>query len=703
MGKAKLRTIVALAVAVAVTACSGSGGGGGEAGVDGGTVEGGSCQEGFALDATVGACAEIVAAGDCPAGTMPEIGQPECRPVGWTSECPAGFVRPPSGWGCVDRFTAPAPACTGATREDLTSGTCVAIGDCNAAFPPATATLFVDDDGVEDATHFRTLAQATREAKKGDTIAVEAGTYAEVIELGTDDLSVVGRCPEKVVFKGPFNDRAGVFVPGATGTKLRGVTVTGFVGGILVEDGELTVEDTLVDANDTLGIYLRFGATATVRRSKIARTTRGSGAVGSAAIVYDAGVLTFEDSALADNYFHHAVVDGEGSTLIAKRTVFARNTRLSGEEAAISVVKGGLAKLSQSAILDSLTTGVSVEGAGSRAELEESVIRRTKGTIAESGGVGVFTATGGVAKLVSSAVTDHPVLGVYGGKDGGTVILAKSVILGTPPGGDVEFGRGASAAEKGRLEITDTAVIGCPQSGVGLQATASGTFDHLYVKDSRPIKQRVDNKIIDHGGFGLLVEDSSTATVTRSSFDGNTLAGVTSSLGSTVTVEAVLVRGTKEIPDLTAGTAFQVAANGTMTVTRSALVGNSLESVLVASGGFFSMTASTVHGTRATADGRFGHGIAVFTGARAELTDTAVYDSAAVGLISDGGQALVRGGTFARNQIALHAQNGASISQSDAAGDLASGEVRISASTRFIDNATRIGNGVLAVPGSPLE
>lgn len=682
------------------SACSSDGGGAGaDPSADGGTGPGGNCAEGFAFDATLGACTEILPAAECPANTMPEIGHAECQPVGWTTPCPEGFAPPPSGWGCVDRFAVPAPRCTGATREDVKTGTCVPIGDCNAPFPPPNTTLFLDDDGIEDATHFRTYRAAAAAAKPGDLIAVEAGTYREVVELVTDGVAVVGRCPEKVVFQGPVGIRAGAFVATTTGVKIRGITITGFVGGALLEGGEVTIDDTLIDGNEQLGIYLRFGAKAAVHRSKVSNTKRGSREVGSATVVYDGSVLTLEDTAFVDNYFRHASVDNEGSTLIAKHTVFARNTKLASEDAAIWVGEGAVAKLSQSAVLDSVTTGVRAAGANARVELEESVIRRTSGKLAANGGVGVFAADKGTVKLVSSAVTDHPVLGVYAGKDG-AVVMSKSVVLGTPPGGVFEFGRGISGADKGRLEISDTAVVGCPQSGVGLQASGIGTFDRLYVKDSRPIEEK---KVGLFGGFGLLVEDGSTATVTRSSFAGNALAGMTSMLNATVTAEAVLIRDTKEIPGLTAGSGVQLARNGTMTMKRSALVNNAQESVLVASGGVFSMTSSTVHGTTRSSDGQFGHGVTIFTGASVDLVDTAIYDSEGVGLISDGGEARVSGGTFAKNQVALHAQNGANITQSDAADSLASGEVRISGGTRFVDNASRVGNGVLAVPKPPLE
>ncbi len=695
--------MVVAALAVAVAACSSGGSGGGAApdpNGDGGAGSG--CPEGFAKDPALGACTEVAAA-ECPGGSMPMIGHADCQPVGWTSACPEGFEREPSGWGCLDRFKTKAPTCAGAQREDLKSGSCAPIGDCNAVFPPANAKLFVDPLVTEDATHVHTLAQAMAKAKPGDIIAVESGTYPEVVDLTVDNVSVVGRCAEKVIFKGPVagigGSRAGMFVSGTKGAKASGMTLTGFSGGVLLEGGDLTAEDILVDGNDLLGVYLRFGAKATLRRSKVVRTRRGTGALGSASVVYDGSVLTFEDSAVVDNYFRHATVDGADSALVATNTVFARNTKLSGDEVAISLVKGGRAKLMRSAVLDSYGSGIRVEGAGSLAELEESVVRRSIGTVADSSGIGVAVFTGGRATLVSSAVTDHPSVGVYAGKGGGVVTLTNSELLGIPVGGKVDFGRCASASETGRLEMTNTAVVGCPQAGVGLQFGASGMFDGLYVKDSWPTKEQGIEK---YGGFGLLVEESSTATVMRSSFVGNSLAGMTSVKSATVTAEAVLIRDTQELPGLTAGSGVQLAQDGTMTMTRCALSGNAQESVLVASRGHFVMSASTVHGTRKSADGMFGHGVTVFTGASVELTDVVIYDSEAVGLISDGGSALVRGGTFARSLVALHAQNGASIAQSDATGDLAAGEVRISSTTRFVDNASRIGNGIIPVP-APIE
>lgn len=695
--------VFAVALSMFAVACGSDGGASNGNTPPSSTPTGDGCQEGFARDAALGACVEIVPASECAPGTMPRIGKAECEPVGWSAACPEGFVRDASGFACVDKL-APGLRCTGATREDMKTGACVPVGDCSAAFPPAGTTLFVDDDGAEDAAHFKTLTAAMAVAKAGSIIAVDTGTYKEVIDLTRPaGVTVVGRCAEKVRFESPGGPRAGIF--GNDSGTVRGVTVSGFRGGILLEGGAMTVEDVVIDGNDTLGIYLRFGAKVTVRRSKVSNTVVG-GALASALVVYDGSVLTLEDVALTDNYFRHATVDGAGSTLNATRTVFARNTKLSGsdEEVSISVEDGALAKLVDSAVIDSLHEGLTVTGEGSVLELERSVVRRTSGKLKTSGGLAVSAFEKGRAHFVDSAITDMPVLGAYAGKGGGVVALERSTIVGLPASAaNVEFGRGASASEGGRLEMKDVAVVGCPQSGIGVQAKSSGTFDHVYVKDSRPIKEDLATGPSDYGGFGLLVEEESTATITNSSFVGNTLAALTSHQDSEVTAEAVFVKGTRPIPGLTPGSALQVARRGKLTVTRSALVGNTTESALVTSGGTISLVKSTVHGTVKDAEGAFGHGLTVFEGASMFLDDVAVYDNPAVGLVSDGGQSFINGGLFARNGIAIHAQNGATVTQADAAEGLAGGELRVSGSTRFVDNGTRVGNGVIALPQKPIE
>ncbi|HSO33468.1 MAG TPA: hypothetical protein VLT33_13130, partial [Labilithrix sp.] len=152
------------------------------------------CPAGFAPDAAGFGCTEILpaAAASCPARSMPVLGKTACAPVA-AAACAAGFETAPGGWGC--RAVA-ASACTGATMEVLGLATCAPVGDCNAAFPPAGSTHFVDaafTAGQIDGAHFKTLGAALAAAPAGAVIAVQAGSYAEVLAPARS-LKIVGRC-----------------------------------------------------------------------------------------------------------------------------------------------------------------------------------------------------------------------------------------------------------------------------------------------------------------------------------------------------------------------------------------------------------------------------------------------------------------------------------------------------------------------------
>lgn len=698
MPRRRLRTLRSLAAAVLVALAPACSDDAAPRGVPAPSEDAGSrCPEGFALDAELDACTEVLPPEPCAPGTMALLGQAECQPVGWTGECPAGMARDASGWGCVDAV--PAAGCAGATRESVGAGGCAPVGDCAGPFPPAAATLFVDDDGPTDATHFRTIFDAVAAAPVGATIAVEEGRYVEIVEP-SKRVSIVGRCPEKVVVAPPQgNIRAGVYVNGAEGVSVRGVTITGFPGGVLAEGGGLTLEDVVVDQNVTVGVYLRFGAKVTMRRSKVSRTARGGGAVGGGMVAYDGSQLVLEDVAVVDNYFRNITVNHARTRLEATGVYVARNTALSASaaEGGVVVELGSSAVLSRSVVTDSVHGGVRVEGAGSSAEIVESIVRRATGKLRDNAGVGVLALNAAKVKIVSSAVTEHPVLGAYAG-EGASLEIEKSVFLGPPASRVVEFGRGANASEGASLDVRDSAFIDLPQSGLGVQFDSKGNFDRVLVQGSRPLMESIG----EFGGFGLLVETGSSATVTRSSFESNALSGISVNQSATATAEGVLVRATRIAAAAGTGSAAQVAREGQLTVRRSAFVGNASTTAIAAKTCTLRLVDSTLHGTVKGLDDSFGHGVTVFDDAVVELENVAVFDNPGVGFVSDGGRARVVGGVFARNSVGVHAQNGAQLAESDDASELGPSEVRVSSSTRFVGNGSRVGSGVVAVP-RPLE
>ena len=652
------------------------------------------CQDGFALGDD-GLCTEVAAA-DCGPGTMPEIGHAECQPVGWTGECPPGLVR--DGWSCKDAVPTSCPA---TMREDIASGACVPVGDCNAPFPPASATMFVDPNGPVDATHFKTLTAAMNASPAGAVVAVEAGTYSEVLEVSFRPVTIIGRCAEKVIVASDGGPRAGLYLKDVTGATVRGLTISGFPGGILVESADSVVVEDVIVRNDTLaGAFVKMGSHLTMRRSKIANTTLGTtGHVGGGIVVYDGSTLALEDSTVTDNYFRNATVSGAGSRIDAKNVFFARNTALpaSEPEGGIAVDSGGALTLSRSIVTDSVTSGVRAFGAGTTVDIDESIIRRAQGALKDDAGIAVFAFDNAAVTMRKSAVAEQPVVGVYAAKSA-HVRIESSVVLGPKKDVHVEVGRGLQAVEGGTVDVHDTAFIGLPQSGIGLQQAGIGTFDRVYVRDTYPIRMQGAS----FNGFGMLVEESSKATITRSTFENNALAGIDVNQGAVATADGVLVRGTKEVASTGIGSALQVTTTGNLSATRSAFVRNVGTSAVVA-GGTLALTDCSMRSTLLDKKSTFGHAISVFDEGHVELLRTSVSDNTGVGVVAAGGQAWVRNSTFARNKVAIHAQDGSSVVESDADAELTVGELRVSTDTRFVDNGARVGTGQIPIPKPPLQ
>ena len=87
----------------------------------------------------------------------------------------------------------------------------------------------------------------------------------------TRPVTIVGKCAAEVVIENPGDKRAGILVTSATGVVVRGVTLKGHTTGVYVKGaGDVTVEDSILDANKWMGLYVLTRAT----RSSFARASR---------------------------------------------------------------------------------------------------------------------------------------------------------------------------------------------------------------------------------------------------------------------------------------------------------------------------------------------------------------------------------------------------------------------------------------------
>lgn len=573
----------------------------------------------------------------CPAGRAAFPADAACAPVG--ASCEAPLVPDSSGWGCV--AVLPATGCTGATRELAGSTACAPIGDCGATFPPAGATLFVDDGFAQvDATHFRSIAAAARAARSGDVIAIDEGTYPEPIIAPPTNVTLIGRCAEKVRVTGAGGNQVGLYAYNAQKVVARGLTITGHVGGVFAELGELTLEDSVVEGNAAVGVFAKLGSTITVRNSRISQSRYLPGGELGAGVVSNTGSrVTLEDVTLTANDHRGASVGGAGSTLSCNRCVVARGRRAAGETdpaAALLAVDDGVLSVTSSVVLDHDGVGLLAEKA--TVTLVGSIIDGTRGKLATQDGIGVLARSRARVLVRQTTLANHPVIGVYA--DGaGTAVDALDVTLRGPPTlTGVEIGRGAQVTTGAIFTAKNLAVFRTSSAGLAFQDAARGELENVAVQATQ-----------------------------RSSSSGG-------------------------------GNAGQVANDATLSATGSYFADSQTTGFIVVANGTLALAQSTVTATNFDSAGGFGHGITVFRRGSVRLEDTLLSKNPGVALVADDAQAWVKGGELAGNAVALHVQNGSFVTQVDGEAALQPGEVRVSSATSFKDNQTRLGLGVVPLP-----
>src|SRR5258708_7156942 len=79
----------------------------------------------------------------------------------------------------------------------------------------------------------------------------------------------------RVVLRGAGTHYPGLVARAGARVVLRGVTVTGFPGGVVADGGELSIEESSIDGNSLVGVYVLHGGTAKVTRSRVARLLAG--------------------------------------------------------------------------------------------------------------------------------------------------------------------------------------------------------------------------------------------------------------------------------------------------------------------------------------------------------------------------------------------------------------------------------------------
>ncbi len=653
------------------------------------------CADGFAPASDGDGCTEILPTNDCAPGTRAALGSTTCTKVA-AFACPVGFAPDASGWGCRD--ISPANDCPPGTIEELGSTTCAPIDDCNAPFPPANATRFVDDDTITpDATHFKTIGDAIIGAPPGTVIAVEAGLYFEGVEPHLS-MSIVGRCASKVLVTAPSPTTmlAGFQANDVSDgpVSVSGMSFTGFRGGIVEQASDLTVTD--VDIHDSMqsGIVAIGGQLHVVH-------TRSAGAIangelGYGAFVSDGANALFERVVLAKNPVSGLAVNSKSTAKISQSIVRDSTSDASGQGGTgVAIAEGSTGTVDTCAIIANHSSSVEGYDLGTVVNITNSVLRDALANPAGGEGDGIALDTQAIGNIQNTTVTGNAEDALVAIAAGTTAHVSSSVFVGygDDPQAGIALSNGAHA------DLTDVAVVGTRDFGLLAEDNGSAftAVNGTLVGDVTRTKKSDDvagNGVEISYGAALTMNDS---TVFNAMQLGIGIGGTDATgSGGTVTLTKVLVAHTIATEKGTFGRGIQVTNGATLTATGLALLDNQELGLCLGLGGTASLTQSLARGTGSIGPTTFGYGIIVLADSSITVESSAVRENL-VGFAFSESCGSIDNTVVAHNGIGIFAEFSTLNDVSAPPADLTPRQVFVS-QTRFDDNATRVSSADIPLP-----
>ncbi len=587
-----------------------------------------ACDAGFVTDSTGWTCQANVVACDAGSWAFPGEG---CSALGWV-QCPTGFRA--TGSSCEPIL--PSTPCTGATRASLGQSTCVPIGDCNAAFPPANATHFVDPAGPLDATHFRTIVAALQAAPDDAVIAISPGAYRQTL-TPTKPVKLVGTCADRVTLSGnPAIDLQ------RTRVEVEGVTIRDSILAARVERGaSLTLRHVVLDANERSGLQAIDPGTRVVLEDVVVRGTGPDPATSTFGQGVAAGTgasVSLTDVELTRNGETALFLNNPGTTatlngvVISETKPRASNGRLGW---GIAAQTGASFTATRLVVQDSRGVGILVAQGGSTATLTDTLVRRVAASTDNAGapfGFGLSaqatTVTwigGGVEDVVGGLVD------VQGAT--GSITMRNVSASGVRTGAAPRFGFEARNGSK--LSVTQSVLRDAASSGVVSFDRSQVTLDHFAVTTVT--------------GIGVRAEGGD---VTGSFVDvhGHTEAGAVASRGAALSLTGCVLGGaTSSGADGGLGIGASASERGVLELSGCLLEDNVTAGLYVRDVGSQAfVTNSEVRGTRLDRAGEYGQGLIVEHGAHVSLEDVSFRGNHTAGL-----QVQMTSSTLTANRVSV--------------------------------------------------
>ena len=699
----RLLIVLGVAVALAGSAACGSSSSQGAAppGAPATVAPDAVCQDGFTpLDGGAG-CTPVLPPAPCSAGARASIGAATCAPVGVTA-CAPGFVVAANGWGCEAVLPATACASGSGTRERLGSATCVPVSDCNAPFPPPGSSFFVSAayaDAQLDATHFRTITDAVNAAPAGATIAVDAGTYVEMVTLKHRAVSIIGRCTDQVLMQqAPGVIGSAIDAAAGDDLHLRNVTFRGYNVAIGILGGKIELDSLVIEDGLRAGVIAGNGGTQVHLTNVVIRGMKARAGAGEAfGIFASAGAtMTVDDSVIAGNEYVNIGVTKPDTTLHLTRSIVRDGKPLGPTRAfgmGVYTAESGAVTIEESAILDNSAAGLDVfstPGAGSSGTLRRSVIQGTMRDGAKNAARGVDITSSHVV-IEESTVRSSVEFEIIA-SGGAQLEVSDSTLVGADPTSATERGATGLIVDGSKATLRSLAIV-TPRAGVEIQGTASVDMQGSLISATRTAALFYENG--RYTGPGMILESKASLVLSKSTIEGAHTAGL--ALSGHADISDSLVRGTRGGQDGQFGRGISVQLGGVATLAGSAVIDNVESGVFVSlSGASLAMTSSTVQDTGLDGAGNFGVGVLFGGDVSGTIEDSTITGSKGIGLAVASAGAFVHHSIVSRNAVGVHAQDGTILSEGEEPGDARA--LVVSKDTTFVENATRVGSGVVPLP-----
>lgn len=497
---------------------------------------------------------------------MPSLASGSCDHVGPTS-CAAGFAISESGWGC--RAVINDTSCAGATRAKLGETSCMPIDDGSAAFPPSGA-IVVDDDA--------SLTAALATAKRGRTIALEAGTY-HGFEVPRD-LHIVGRSTEKVVVKG--SGEHGIYVGGEKKVSIASLTIEGFEAGVVASWGANVEASKLLVQNAMLGV-ISGGAQLHVTGSVIETAATD----GSAMSAQAAGSLLFEDgeirgyTTVASSYekgtelaFRRSIARYEGTRAAANLFMTFGDAHTLVDESAVLLRVGTLGLTGRD-----LPGVEKLAGArGGHLELKNSYVKQSGAELTRT----LSKIIEGAHVTLDGTTLEHQSpSAIMAGNAGSRVTAKDSVIRGVATSDSVR--NAIWALHGGSAELEGSAIVDAQGDALVVANEGSRmTLTRSLVHGTRAARSMTDPQF-GAAGIALLAGQGGTASIESSAIVESNNLGVLVGQDAQATLARSIVDATRIGPEMTGGSAI-ASVTARITVDQS-LIRNSQDAAIVFTGG----------------------------------------------------------------------------------------------------------------------